>query len=72
LPDINQYAARSGRIIKENGTLVNEADGINADGSRNVQLMGSVVTQPIDIQARYAELYSLGEESNRTSPASIR
>lgn len=43
MPDINQYMPRSGRIIKEDNTVVNEAAGINADGSRNVQLAGSTL-----------------------------
>jgi len=39
--DLNKYAARSGRVLKEDGSWVNEAEGINADGSRLVQLTGS-------------------------------
>jgi hypothetical protein len=38
-------AARSGKIIRSNNTIVNEADGINDDGSRNVKLTGSIVEQ---------------------------
>jgi hypothetical protein len=41
MPNIDQFQARSGRLIKEDGTVVNEANGINADGSRNVLLSGS-------------------------------
>jgi hypothetical protein len=37
---IAEYPIHSGRLIKENGAVVNCADGINADGSRNVQLTG--------------------------------
>jgi hypothetical protein len=40
MTDINWYSPRSGRIIKEDGTTVNEANGINTDGSRNVKVMG--------------------------------
>ncbi|AGK52041.1 hypothetical protein [Bacillus sp. 1NLA3E] len=49
MPDINQYMPRSGRVIKEDGTVVNEANGNNADGSRNVSLSGSNVpdTSPV-------------------------
>ncbi|MCP3738827.1 hypothetical protein [Rossellomorea sp. BNER] len=41
MADINSMAARSGKVIKSDNTVVNEADGINADGSRNVSLTGS-------------------------------
>ncbi len=34
--NINQFSSRSGRVIREDGTAVNEADGINADGSQRV------------------------------------
>jgi hypothetical protein len=36
-------AIRQARLMRENGTFANEADGINDDGSRNVKLMGSNV-----------------------------
>ncbi|CRF28964.1 Uncharacterised protein [Mycobacterium tuberculosis] len=39
--DISKFSARSGRIIKEDGSVVNEAEGIQSDGSRLVKLMGS-------------------------------
>lgn len=43
MADINSMSARSGKIIRSNNTIVNEADGINADGSRNVQVTGSTM-----------------------------
>jgi hypothetical protein len=43
MPDIKNYAVRSGRILREDNSIVNEADGINADGSRKVSLTGSLV-----------------------------
>ncbi len=43
MPNIDQFPIRSGRVIKEDSTVVNEANGINADGSRNVSLTGSNV-----------------------------
>lgn len=41
MPDINKMAARSGKVLNSNSEVRNEADGINPDGSRNVQLTGS-------------------------------
>jgi hypothetical protein len=38
MANINSMSPRTGRIIKEDNTIVNEADGINADGSRNVRI----------------------------------
>ncbi len=55
MPNIDQFQARSGRLIKEDGTVVNEANGINADGSQNVSLVSSNVAQPVDIQARLSQ-----------------
>jgi hypothetical protein len=43
MADITQMAARSGKVIRSDNTIVNEADGINDDGSRRVQLTGSSV-----------------------------
>lgn len=43
MPDINKMAARSGKVIRSDNTIANEADGINLDGSRKVQLTGSFV-----------------------------
>ncbi|WP_209121500.1 hypothetical protein [Alkalihalobacillus sp. BA299] len=43
MSDIKTYQARSGRIMKEDGTWVNEAEGLNADGSKNVKLTGSMM-----------------------------
>jgi len=43
MADITQMAARSGKLIRSDNTIVNEADGINDDGSRRVQLTGSIV-----------------------------
>lgn len=50
MPNIDQFPARSGRVIKEDGTVVNEANGVNPDGSRNVQLMGSNLTDVVTLQ----------------------
>jgi hypothetical protein len=49
------YAPKSGKLIQSDGTIINEADGINEDGSRNVQLAGSIIQQPTEIQSRYAQ-----------------
>ena len=35
------YHPRTGKVIKSDGTVVNEADGVNDDGSRNVRVTGS-------------------------------
>lgn len=35
--NINNYSPRSGRMIRDDNTLVNEANGINNDGSQNVR-----------------------------------
>lgn len=48
MQDINKMAARSGKVIKSDNTVVNEADGINQDGSRNVTLTGSYVRNSAD------------------------
>lgn len=48
--DINSIAPRSGRELKDDGTVVNEANGINTDGSRNVSIVGSTIQIPVDIQ----------------------
>jgi hypothetical protein len=56
MPNPNDaYQARTGKIMKSDGTVVNEADGILPDGSRLVQLNGSNIAQPTDIQSRYAQ-----------------
>lgn len=34
------YEPRGGNVVKSNGTIVNEADGLNLDGSRNVRVQG--------------------------------
>lgn len=36
----NDYQPSSGKVIKSDGTVVNEGDGYNADGSLNVQTTG--------------------------------
>ena len=41
----NTRAVKGGRIFRSDGTIANEADGINDDGSRNVKLTGSCVAQ---------------------------
>ena len=38
--DINRFSPRNGRVIREDGSVVNEADGINDDGSQNVRTVG--------------------------------
>ena len=45
MADITQMAARSGKVIRSDNTIVNEADGINDDGSRRVQLTGRNVEE---------------------------
>jgi hypothetical protein len=58
MPDINQYLPSSGRSIKEDGSLVNLADKIDAihkalvvDKNAGMQLSGSNIIQPSDIQS---------------------
>ncbi|WEG14162.1 hypothetical protein PU629_07295 [Pullulanibacillus sp. KACC 23026] len=46
--DLDMYSPRNGRLIKEDGTTVNEAEGFNSDGSRNVKVTGSLVIQRMD------------------------
>lgn len=41
MPDIRKYTPRSGRVLREDGTWANEADGIGADGSRLVKVIGN-------------------------------
>lgn len=69
--DINQYAPRSGRLIKEDNTIVNEANGINADGSRNVQLTGSyqkyvVIANAVAVTDTTLRLYNLIQHGGLT------
>src|SRR5690625_4843761 len=45
--NINYYAARSGRVIKEDGTYVNVADGLNEDGSQNARIIYGSDGQPL-------------------------
>jgi hypothetical protein len=45
MADITHMAARSGKVIRSDNTIVNEADGINDDGSRRVQLTGRNVEE---------------------------
>jgi|SRR5690625_186591 len=45
--NINYYAARSGRVIKEDGTYVNVADGYNDDGSQNARIIYGPDGQPL-------------------------
>jgi hypothetical protein len=63
MPDINSYAPRSGRMIRENGTVVNEADGIQSDGSRFVSQIGSNV-QIADATAAWANSAAAGTAVN--------
>ncbi|CDN41946.1 hypothetical protein [Paenibacillus sp. P22] len=46
----SDYAARSGDVLRSDGQKVNEADGINTDGSRNVRSIarGSAIITPND------------------------
>lgn len=41
----DQYVPGSGKQLRSDNTIVNSADGINDDGSRNVKLMGSNVSK---------------------------
>lgn len=34
----NDYQAGSGKVVKTDGSVVNEADGFNTDGSQNIQI----------------------------------
>lgn len=43
MPNINDFSPRSGRVIKDDGTIVNEANGIQPDGSRLVKFTGSFI-----------------------------
>src|SRR5690625_7188387 len=45
--NISYYAARSGRVIKEDGTYVNVADGLNEDGSQNARIIYGPDGQPL-------------------------
>lgn len=42
-------------MIKSDGSVVNEADGINPDGSRKVQMVGSNTYEPYDLTASTSE-----------------
>lgn len=46
---VSGYNPRSGDIISSNGTIINEADGMNPDGSKNIQVIGSKVIGPTKI-----------------------
>jgi hypothetical protein len=74
MADITQMAARSGKVIRSDNTIVNEADGINDDGSRNVKLTGSSVallrevladTSHIGKDVNYQRFY--GQDNNGLS-----
>ena len=58
----NTRAVKGGRIFRSDGTIANEADGINDDGSRNVKLTGSNMQNgdsiPVAMQGANAELAS--------------
>ncbi|MEK5060496.1 hypothetical protein BK126_04505 [Paenibacillus sp. FSL H7-0326] len=41
---VKNYATRTGEMYKSDGTIVNEADGINNDGSQNIRMRGVNVT----------------------------
>jgi len=50
---INLYSPRSGRIIKDDGTVVNQANGINPDGSMNVSVVSGTINATLgDQQAK--------------------
>lgn len=49
-PSINNITPRTGRVLKEDNTFVNEAEGINSDGSRNVQLIGNTLSPVVILQ----------------------
>ncbi|ASS64664.1 hypothetical protein [Paenibacillus sp. RUD330] len=42
----NGYSARGGDLYRSNGTIANEGDGINPDGSRNVRFVGMTKELP--------------------------
>lgn len=39
--DINKYSPKTDNIIKSDGTIVNEGDGYNSDGSQNIVITGA-------------------------------
>lgn len=38
---LQSIGVKSGQMVRTNDTIINEADGINDDGSRNVRVVGS-------------------------------
>jgi hypothetical protein len=42
---IEQYIPRSGRVMRDDGSVVNEANAINDDGIKRVQLSGNVLEE---------------------------
>lgn len=53
MPGIDSMNPRTGRIMKEDGSVVNEAEGLNFDGSRNIRASARkaiVITAGSDIE----------------------
>lgn len=45
----DDYQPSSGKVIKSDGTVVNEGDGYNVDGSQNEVIVGSKIVGPTKI-----------------------
>lgn len=45
----NDFYPRTGQKVKSDGTTVNEADGLNSDGSQNVKIAGIASSQSFQI-----------------------
>lgn len=67
----NDFYPRTGQEIKSDGTTVNEADGLNSDGSQNVVLTGSKVAEGIAnmvLNTQGTLLSSSARTSNTAAP----
>lgn len=51
MPDINDYQPASGKMVKTDNSIVNKADGLNVDGSQNVQITGRKTQQIVIMNA---------------------
>ena len=45
----------SGMKVRDDGVVVNEANGINEDGSQNSKITGSDIQQPVEIQGHITQ-----------------
>ncbi|MGG1916040.1 hypothetical protein ABFY54_28985 [Priestia megaterium] len=46
----------SGMKVRDDGVVVNEANGINEDGSQNTKITGSDIQQPVEIQGHVSQV----------------